>query len=64
MNTDPPEFLFEAMHAPQMACGNHEVSSNPIQVLLEAPKKKTPVPRRDQTEDERKAVKCLKEQVT
>lgn len=61
---DPPEFLFEAMHATKIACGNHEVSANPIRVLLEAPKKKTPVPRRDQTDDELKAVKCLKEQVT
>lgn len=63
MKTEPPEFLFDAMHAPQMACGNHEVSANPVKVMLEAPKK-TPVPRRDQTEDEREAVKCLKEQVT
>lgn len=63
MNNNPPEFLFEAMHSPQIACGNHEASANPIKVKLEAPKK-APVPRREQTVDERKAVQCLKEQVT
>ena len=63
MTDDPPEFLFDAMHSPQIACGNHEASANPIKVKVEA-KRKAPVPRRDQTEDECKAVKCLKEQVT
>lgn len=46
-----------------MACGNREVTANPVKVKLEAPKN-PPVPRRDQTDDERQAVKCLKEQVT
>ncbi len=63
MNNDPPEFLFDAMHAPKIACGNYEASANPVKVKLESPKK-SPVPRREQTDDEREAVKCLKEQVT
>ncbi len=62
-NGQPPEFLFDAMHAPQIACGNHEVSANPVKVKLEAVKKE-PVPRRELTRDEHEAVKCLKEQVT
>lgn len=60
MTDDSTEFLFDAMHSPQIACGKHEVSANPIKVKLKA----AAVPRRDQTEDERKAVQCLKEQVT
>jgi hypothetical protein len=62
MNTDPPEFLFDALATTALPCGNREVTANPVKVKLEAPKK-APVPRRDQTEDERQAVKCLKEQV-
>lgn len=62
MNANPPEFLFDAFATTALPCGNREVTANPVKVKLEAPKK-SPVPRRDQTEDERKAVKCLKEQV-
>lgn len=32
MNNDPPEFLFDAMHAPKIACGNYEASANPVKV--------------------------------
>jgi hypothetical protein len=62
MNIDPPEFLFDALATTALPCGNREVTANPVKVKLEAPKK-APVLRRDQTEDERQAVKCLKEQV-
>ena len=63
MKTDPPEFLFDAIATTALPCGNREVTANPVQVKLEAPKK-APVPRREMTWDEHDAVKCLKEQVT
>jgi hypothetical protein len=55
-----PEFLFHAVETVALPCGNRETTGNPVKVKLEAPKKSA-VPRRDMTPDEREAVKCLKE---
>lgn len=39
MNTDPPEFLFDALATTALPCGNREVTANPVKVKLEAPKR-------------------------